>query len=98
MRKTMRTEDSSYCLLGIFDIHMPLIYGEGRKAFFRLQQEILNATGDLSLLTWDLWKPGTHPPRHAQITKSGKPRAGHLTLCNPLAESPEQFRNGTKTE
>jgi hypothetical protein len=27
-------------MLGIFEIHMPLIYGEGDKAFMRLQEEI----------------------------------------------------------
>ncbi|PVH92845.1 HET-domain-containing protein [Periconia macrospinosa] len=40
-RQTTRVEDESYCLLGIFDIHMPLIYGEGKeKALKRLQKEV----------------------------------------------------------
>jgi hypothetical protein len=40
-RNTRRAEDSAYSLLGMFDVHMPLIYGEGRKkAFARLQKEI----------------------------------------------------------
>lgn len=40
-RETKRAEDIAYSLLGIFDVHMPLIYGEGRKkAFARLQKEI----------------------------------------------------------
>jgi hypothetical protein len=40
-RKTKREEDAAYSLLGIFDVHMPLIYGEGRKkALTRLQKEI----------------------------------------------------------
>ncbi|RFU28660.1 hypothetical protein B7463_g7667, partial [Scytalidium lignicola] len=40
-RHTKRDEDSAYSLLGIFDVHMPLIYGEGReKALARLQKEI----------------------------------------------------------
>jgi hypothetical protein len=40
-RETTRHEDAAYCLLGIFDIHMPLIYGEGRKkALIRLRKEI----------------------------------------------------------
>jgi hypothetical protein len=40
-RETKREEDAAYSLLGIFDIHMPLIYGEGRKkALVRLQKEI----------------------------------------------------------
>jgi len=39
-RTTTREEDNAYCLLGIFDIHMPLIYGEGKKAFIRLKEEV----------------------------------------------------------
>ncbi|KAF2831074.1 HET-domain-containing protein [Ophiobolus disseminans] len=45
-RKTKREEDIAYSLLGIFDIHMPLIYGEGRKkAFARLQKETKVSSG-----------------------------------------------------
>lgn len=35
-RETKREEDAAYSLLGIFDIHMPLIYGEGRKVEYFL--------------------------------------------------------------
>lgn len=35
-RESTRIEDQSYCLLGIFDVNMPLLYGEGKKAFKRL--------------------------------------------------------------
>lgn len=52
-RQTSRTEDLAYCLLGIFDINMPLIYGEGDKAFRRLQEEILKSTDDLSIFGSD---------------------------------------------
>ena len=39
-RQTKREEDAAYCLLGCFDVQMPLIYGEGRtKAFVRLRAE-----------------------------------------------------------
>ena len=54
-RKTTRAEDLAYCLMGIFDIHMPLIYGEGlKKAFQRLQAEILRNNNDQSILAWSL--------------------------------------------
>ncbi|KAN0072353.1 hypothetical protein V8E54_009282 [Elaphomyces granulatus] len=44
-RETTRKEDKAYSLLGIFDVHMPLIYGEGReKAFKRLREEIDKAS------------------------------------------------------
>ena len=40
-RETKRKEDKAYSLMGLFDIHMPLIYGEGReKAYMRLRDEI----------------------------------------------------------
>src|SRR6195952_1344773 len=52
-RQTTRPEDIAYCLLGIFNINMPLLYGEGEeKAFFRLQEEILKNSDDQSLLAW----------------------------------------------
>jgi len=48
-RETKREEDAAYSLLGIFDIHMPLIYGEGRKkALIRLQKEIKESSKDES--------------------------------------------------
>jgi hypothetical protein len=30
-RQTTRDEDGAYCLFGIFNIHLPLIYGEGKE-------------------------------------------------------------------
>ena len=40
-RQTTIEEDKAYSLLGTFDVHMPLIYGEGEeKAFRRLREEI----------------------------------------------------------
>jgi hypothetical protein len=39
-RVTTRIEDAAYCLLGIFDVNMPLLYGEGRKSFHRLRKKI----------------------------------------------------------
>jgi len=44
-RSTTRKEDKAYSLLGIFGIHMPLIYGEGENnAFRRLREEINKAS------------------------------------------------------
>ena len=40
-RETTVEEDQAYCLLGIFDVYLPLIYGEGKEnAFRRLRTEI----------------------------------------------------------
>lgn len=51
-RVTTRVEDIAYCLLGIFDVNMPLLYGEGEKAFVRLQEEIMKDSQDQSLFAW----------------------------------------------
>ena len=52
IRNTSREEDIAYSLLGLFDIHMPLIYGEGQNAFFRLQSEIIRTSSDESIYAW----------------------------------------------
>ncbi|KAF2172199.1 hypothetical protein M409DRAFT_62958 [Zasmidium cellare ATCC 36951] len=52
LRESTRTEDAAYCLLGLFDVNMPLLYGEGAKAFLRLQLEIIRKTDDESIFAW----------------------------------------------
>ncbi|KAI8633525.1 heterokaryon incompatibility protein-domain-containing protein [Xylariaceae sp. FL1651] len=54
-RHTTRKEDQAYSLMGLFDINMPLLYGEGDRAFIRLQEEIIRRTNDQSILAW--WPP-----------------------------------------
>ncbi|RBA21246.1 hypothetical protein FPRO05_07560 [Fusarium proliferatum] len=51
-RTTTRIEDMAYCMLGIFDINMPLLYGEGKRAFFRLQEEIIKSCNDHTIFCW----------------------------------------------
>ncbi|KAI0859786.1 HET-domain-containing protein [Xylaria cubensis] len=51
-RCTTRVEDMAYCLLGLFGINMPLLYGEGRAAFQRLQEEIMKVSVDQSIFAW----------------------------------------------
>ncbi|KAK3640131.1 hypothetical protein LTR56_005543 [Elasticomyces elasticus] len=53
-RDTARIEDMAYCLLGLFDINMPLLYGERHGAFLRLQREIFARTEDETILAWSL--------------------------------------------
>lgn len=59
-RRTTRVEDMAYCMLGIFDINMPLLYGEGTKAFVRLQEEIIKVSVDHTIFCWT-WT-STVPP------------------------------------
>ncbi|GAB1210089.1 hypothetical protein APSETT445_008879, partial [Aspergillus pseudonomiae] len=51
-RETTRIEDRAYCLMGIFGINMPPIYGEGKNAFIRLQEEIMKILDDHSIFAW----------------------------------------------
>jgi hypothetical protein len=80
LRETTRLEDLAYCLLGIFDVNMPLLYGEGEKAFIRLQEEIMRSSDDQSLFAWT----GSDPPQHIWRPVNAKP-------CGILAQSPRDF-------
>jgi hypothetical protein len=51
-RQTTRIEDRAYSLLGLFNVNMPLIYGEGNSAFRRLQEEILKSSTDQTIFCW----------------------------------------------
>ncbi|KAH6681655.1 putative ankyrin repeat-containing protein [Halenospora varia] len=51
-RETTRIEDLAYCLMGMFGINMPLLYGEGERAFTRLEEEIMKVSDDYSLFAW----------------------------------------------
>jgi hypothetical protein len=93
-RQTTRAEDKSYCLLGIFNINMPLLYGEGEQAFVRLQEEIIRRNSDDSILAWGL-KPGMEhplglvPDRVRDAIKGGTSPFSQST--DILARSPDDF-------
>ncbi|ENH99332.1 hypothetical protein COCC4DRAFT_76544 [Bipolaris maydis ATCC 48331] len=62
-REVSKEEDESYCLFGLFNVNLPLLYGEGEvKAFRRLQQAIFEESADHSLRDrsgrfWSLHSP-----------------------------------------
>ena len=51
-RVATRVEDTAYSLMGLFEVNMPLLYGEGWKAFRRLQEEIIRNSSDQSIFAW----------------------------------------------
>ena len=53
-RTTTRVEDRAYSLMGLLEVNMPMLYGEGEKAFHRLQLEIIRSSNDQSIFVWDL--------------------------------------------
>ncbi|KAI6102869.1 heterokaryon incompatibility protein-domain-containing protein [Pisolithus sp. B1] len=56
-RVTTRVEDRAYSLMGLFRVNMPMVYGEGKKAFQRLQLEIIRVSSDQSIFAWSLQIP-----------------------------------------
>jgi hypothetical protein len=49
-RQTTKEEDKAYCLLGIFDVFLPLLYGEGQlNAIRRLNKEVRESMSTESL-------------------------------------------------
>lgn len=86
-RKTRRREDMAYCLLGLFDINMALLYGEQGKAFRRLQEEIIKTTPDLSIFGWRWPIPRGHNSKLNDCVFSGV-----------LADSPRYFAGCTDYE
>ncbi|KAG2116132.1 hypothetical protein DEU56DRAFT_840546 [Suillus clintonianus] len=52
-RRTTRSEDVAYSLMGIFDVCIPITYGEGaQRAFFRLIEAIMQVSNDPGVLYW----------------------------------------------
>lgn len=74
-RVTSREEDMAYCLLGLFDVNMSLIYGEGAvRSFHRLQIEIMRNSNDESLFAWTSDQPasGMLADRPSYFVDSGR--------------------------
>ena len=97
-RETTRVEDRAYSLLGIFDINMPTLYGEGEGAFQRLQEEILRSIPDQSLFAW---APMGVPPSLPLSSDSGtrfKVSSLSSRYSSPFLTSPDRFVGGQSIE
>ena len=97
-RKTSRIEDMSYCMFGLFGINLPLLYGEGERAFNRLQLEILRKSTDESIFVFDP-EPAMHSRMaHAQPVLASFPaqfcESGNVRRSHP--DTPRWERNGLK--
>lgn len=86
-RETTRTEDMAYCLLGIFDVNMPLLYGEGKKAFHRLQLQILGQSSDHSIFAWTIPDSWSHPAeRHGLSVFADSPVRFSIDAAGPIVQ------------
>ncbi|CDO68485.1 hypothetical protein BN946_scf184499.g10 [Trametes cinnabarina] len=95
-RKTTRAEDRSYSLLGIFGVNIPIMYGEGSDAFYRLQEAILRDIPDQTIFAW-----GRRVP-FSSVLGSGIPEPpvdvdDHGANCL-FAPSPTAFSNARTIE
>lgn len=69
-RETKRIEDQAYCLLRILGINVTLLYGEGEKAFARLQRELIAISADCTIFL--------HLRTLPQGLLAGSPRSSEL--------------------
>ena len=87
-RQTSREEDMAYCLLGLFDVNMSLLYGEGAKrAFYRLQIEIMKTMDDESLFAWTSrrWMSGMLADSPSCFARSGNISRGVQNTRGPYS-------------
>jgi hypothetical protein len=95
-RETTRPEDMAYCLLGIFQVNMPLLYGEGDRAFLRLQDEIIKNSNDMTLFAWN--RPASWAPLRGLLAHSPKEFGlNDHSLDIPLLELPNPLFGGEFT-
>jgi hypothetical protein len=93
-RQTSRLEDQAYSLLGIFEVNIPMLYGEGESAFIRLQEEILKASNDMTLFAWASPPNETDPsaPKYSGIlarTPKDFARSGNLIHTKSAKFNPD---------
>lgn len=90
-RVTTRPEDTAYCLMGIFSVNMPLLYGEGNRAFTRLQEEIMKASTDHTLF---VWMDENAPDDREYGLLAAAPRCfekTHMLIPYPIQGSPRPY-------
>lgn len=97
-RETTRVEDTAYCLLGIFGVHLSLIYGEGKGAFQRLQEAIVLSTADRSIFMWKDDPNQTHKRILAPILAEEPSQFSDCgEVCSPMEDSVyRQFTANTR--
>lgn len=84
-REVSRDEDTAYSLMGLFDINMPMLYGEGgTKAFLRLQEAIYKFWADDTLFLWTYTPSSELPAMLAEHPRQFCRTIGSCRSCNPL--------------
>ena len=92
----------AYCLLGLFEVKMPLLYGEGTHAFQRLQEEIIRRSDDESVFLWsaapEILRESWVPSEVQDFIRQTKRDFPTLAICLGdrilLAPGPNWFASG----
>ncbi|KAF8550639.1 hypothetical protein OG21DRAFT_1487620 [Imleria badia] len=86
MRQTTREEVIAYCLFGIFNVALPVIYGEGNQAVGRLLEHILTRSDNVTLLAWTGSSGSLHSYLPADLTVYNEIVPPHLPSPLEAAE------------
>ncbi|KAI9062594.1 HET-domain-containing protein [Trametes sanguinea] len=93
-RQTSRVEDRAYSLMGMFGVNMSTVYGEGTRAFTRLQEEILKQLPDQTIFVWGTTSNAIYDaPLSSDLYRSHISREPVRSKQGLLARSPEDFES-----
>ncbi|KAI9053217.1 hypothetical protein LZ554_002184 [Drepanopeziza brunnea f. sp. 'monogermtubi'] len=90
-RTTKEVEDIAYSMLGIFGVTITPQYGEGTKAFMRLQRTLIEFSTDESIFAWTIPRSGLECYRGLGLAPEFSPRSWGI-----LAPSPDCFRDSSQ--
>jgi hypothetical protein len=95
-RQTKRKEDAAYCLLGLFNVHMPLIYCEGDQAFQRLQEEIVKRHNNITVFAWDPLEEQLHNREYIGLFASSPANFAKSFAIRPFTDVFIEFSTTNK--
>jgi hypothetical protein len=90
-RTTTREEDIAYGMLGLFNVTMTPQYGEGQRAFMRLQHELLLSIPDESLFAWQMPDPSAGE-KFGIVSRSGTNWCPDPDEWGMLSPTPDWFK------
>lgn len=96
LRQTTREEDMAYCLMGLFDINMPMLYGEGKKAFLRLQEELIKQNSNMSIFAWNRFELNFGHNLHVGLLASSRKDFMYMRYAVPVIGQIPEFSVGNR--
>jgi len=98
-RQTSRREDVAYCLFGLFGINLPLLYGEGDRAFLRLQDQLIRSElPDHSILAFRSSVYHTEPASALALSPAQFQKSGNIKRSSRNPYVLTMTSSGVETE